>query len=488
MLLLPQSVLCALRAKLFRQPMDSAGKSVRQLMLERLGEASGALREIARTTQAVSHQLDKVKAGSLEQVYDEAVDNICLHCGLKTRCWQQEYTDTLDVFHHLTPLLRQNGSICEEDFGYPLSARCGKRAQLAQQINLGYQEFTAKEGMSRKVARVRSVVTDQFEGLGELLEGLSQELCGISGYEERMMAQVREYLEHERCQLRRVDCYRDRQGRVFLQIDLEPYRVARLELERMSMDLSSVCDCAFALPQKLEITETDPSGRQQRAVRLRFCEQAEFTAEFAASQHTCQGCRLCGDACQSFTDRRSVAHIVLSDGMGSGTAAAVDANMTVSLITKLIDAGVSYTAALKIVNSALLVKSGEESLSTIDITAIDLYTGQAHFYKAGAAPTFVRRGNRAGMVESTSLPVGILTAVEFEKSSIKLSDGDLVVMVSDGATACGSDWILSVLDHFAADGNLQALCDDIASTARLRRNDNHDDDITVCACRITKGI
>jgi len=45
-----------------------------------------------------------------------------------------------------------------------------------------------------------------------------------------------------------------------------------------------------------------------------------------------------------------------------------------------------------------------------------------------------------------------------------------------------------VLDHFAADGNLQALCDDIASTARLRRNDNHDDDITVCACRITKGI
>ena len=154
------------------------------------------------------------------------MDNICLHCGLKTRCWQQEYTDTLDVFHHLTPLLRQNGSICEEDFGYPLSARCGKRAQLAQQINLGYQEFTAKEGMSRKVARVRSVVTDQFEGLGELLEGLSQELCGISGYEERMMAQVREYLEHERCQPRRVDCYRDRQGRVFLQIDLEPYRVA----------------------------------------------------------------------------------------------------------------------------------------------------------------------------------------------------------------------------------------------------------------------
>ena len=94
-----------------------------------------------------------------------------------------------------------------------------------------------------------------------------------------------------------------------------------------------------------------------------------------------------------------------------------------------------YTAALKIVNSALLVKSGEESLSTVDIAAVNLYTGQAHFYKAGAAPTFIRRGSRTGMVESTSLPAGILTAVEFEKSSVQLRDGDLIVMVSDGATA-----------------------------------------------------
>ena len=99
-----------------------------------------------------SHQLDKVKAGSLEQVYDEAVDNICLHCGLKTRCWQQEYTDTLDVFHHLTPLLRRTASARRI---LVIRSRRGvaNEAQLAQQINLGYQEFTAKEGIEPQVAR-----------------------------------------------------------------------------------------------------------------------------------------------------------------------------------------------------------------------------------------------------------------------------------------------------------------------------------------------
>ena len=88
---------------------------------------------------------------------------------------QQEYGDTVNVFNHLTPVLRQNGSVCAEDFIYPLSARCTKREQLSRQINAGYQELTAKEGMSRKVARVRSVVTDQFEGLAQLLGGLSEE-------------------------------------------------------------------------------------------------------------------------------------------------------------------------------------------------------------------------------------------------------------------------------------------------------------------------
>lgn len=485
LMLCPKNRLQSLQNQLFRCAVSRGEQTVRRLMLERLEESSCALREIAYTTQEISRRIDRTRAGSLEQVYDDAVDRVCMRCGLKTRCWQQEYSDSINVFSHLTPVLRQNGSVCEEDFIYPLSARCTRRDQLAKQINAGYRELTAKEGMSRKVARVRSVVTDQFEGLAGLLGDLAREMCGISQGEEQMTARVSDYLEQIRLPVKRLSCYRDREGRSFIHMDLEPYRCAGLKTETLSDELSRVCDCEIDLPQKTEMTLHTEQG-EQRVTRFVFREKAEYQAEYANSQHICQGYRMCGDACRTFTDRRSIAHIILSDGMGSGSAAAVDSNMTVSLITKLIDAGVGYQAALKIVNSALLVKSGEESLSTIDITAVNLYTGQAKFYKAGAAPTYIRRGKRAGIVESTSLPAGILTAVEFEQSSVKLSDGDLVVMVSDGATASGGDWIKAVVEHFPQEGNLQALCDDIASTARLRRNDNHDDDITVAACRIRR--
>ena len=59
-------------------------------------------------------------------------------------------------------------------------------------------------------------------------------------------------------------------GQGVLQIDLEPYRVARLELERMSMDLSSVCDCAFALPQSWKSPKPTLRAGSSEAVRLRF--------------------------------------------------------------------------------------------------------------------------------------------------------------------------------------------------------------------------
>lgn len=80
-------------------------------------------------------------------------------------------------------------------------------------------------------------------------------------------------------------------------------------------------------------------------------------------------------------------------------------------------------AALKIVNSALLLKSGEETLATADVAAVDLFTGRAEFYKAGAAPTFLVKNGRAGYVQSDSLPAGILEGAAFEKSSLTLRRG-----------------------------------------------------------------
>jgi len=140
-----------------------------------------------------------------------------------------------------------------------------------------------------------------------------------------------------------------------------------------------------------------------------------------------------------------------------------------------------------IVNSSMLFKSSDETLATVDISCIDLYTGAVELLKAGAAPTVIRRSGRTGKAQSTSLPAGILREASFDRANVSLKAGDIILMMSDGATASGTDWICAVLEDFK-NGSAQQLAEKIAADARRRRTDGHDDDITVMAAILEKAV
>jgi stage II sporulation protein E len=59
-------------------------------------------------------------------------------------------------------------------------------------------------------------------------------------------------------------------------------------------------------------------------------------------------------------------------------------------------------------------------------------------------------------------------------------------MVSDGAVHTGTDWLKSELNGIART-DMQKLCEKIAITAKMRRGDGHDDDMTVLAASLKKG-
>ena len=134
---------------------------------------------------------------------------------------------------------------------------------------------------------------------------------------------------------------------------------------------------------------------------------------------------------------------------------------------------------------ALMVKGGRESLATLDTAAVDCYTGTAVFYKAGAAPTFLRRQGRAMRLEATSLPAGILDGVEPVERRFDLHEEDLILMVSDGVPT-EEPWVEEQLAAWEGTDPTE-LCRRIAEAARLRCRDPRPDDITVAALRLEKA-
>ena len=118
--------------------------------------------------------------------------------------------------------------------------------------------------------------------------------------------------------------------------------------------------------------------------------------------------------------------------MGSGARAAVESCMTVSLMTKMLRAGLGTETAVRLINLMLMTKSTEESFSTIDLLLVNLFTGKAELFKLGAAQTFIKTAGTVKTVEGRSAPVGIVSPVEISRFSARLSDGDEIVMITDG--------------------------------------------------------
>lgn len=70
--------------------------------------------------------------------------------------------------------------------------------------------------------------------------------------------------------------------------------------------------------------------------------------------------------------------------------------------------------------------------STLDICAVDLYTGICSILKAGAAATFIKRDHWVEAISSESLAAGLVQQLDFETVSRKLYHGDYLIMMTDG--------------------------------------------------------
>lgn len=176
------------------------------------------------------------------------------------------------------------------------------------------------------------------------------------------------------------------------------------------------------------------------------------------SQHICNNGELCGDHYDLFPDGKGHMVVVISDGMGTGGRAAVDGAMAAGIFSRLYQAGLSLDCSLRIVNSALVVKSGDESLATLDVGVIDLFTGKTEFLKAGAPVSLVKKKDRVIRIDAPSLPAGILTEIGFARERVSLSAGDWVLMVSDGAVANGDEWLEQALGQWKGEDE-QELAD-----------------------------
>ena len=308
----------------------------------------------------------------------------------------------------------------------------------------------------------------------ELLNDMSSRVSRIKEVDELLCERVRELFDVCGCKGARVCVYTNENRRRFVESFINGS--FKSDLVRLTVRLSDIVGCDMELPSINVIG---------KVTRLVFTEKPELEANIATFQASCKGGEYCGDTVDTITLNESERYVILSDGMGTGERAKLDSMFTVSLVRRLISSGMSMSCAERLINSALSVKSWDESFSTLDILKLDLFSHTASFLKAGAASSFIIREGSVIKVSSNTLPAGILTKCDPDITRLRISAGDMIIVTSDGISEeliMENDEIVDRIASLSPDSASKL----IGELAVDKCGGNVCDDITVAAVRIDR--
>ena len=178
--------------------------------------------------------------------------------------------------------------------------------------------------------------------------------------------------------------------------------------------------------------------------------------------------------------------LALSDGMGSGPNEKRNSQIAIKMLKRLLMSGFDKEVSLQLINSTIFLNTTQEMYATLDISILDLYTGNMEIVKNGAVPTYIKNQDKIQKIDSQSLPAGIVENMELVVHDIDLKVGDIIVMCTDGiidAKKDDSQWIEELLQQIQTD-NVQKIADLILTEAMDYNYGLPKDDMTVIVGKI----
>ncbi len=432
--------------------------------------AANNVYDVSKVVGSVSEKLDGIINPEVNRLFAVLQQRVCTSCGNKSKCWNKMFDSTAsDVLCLAGIEKRSSGKL-------PLEKRCPRREVLISEIEAGLPEYTNNIAFKMKVREMRKVLTDQFNLMGDFLSETAQKVEGSRKIDPTRSSAMRTALQDAGIYTDALCFFTDNDGRVTIEISIidRPFETDSKKLKNIIEFLS-----------KRRFSEPSIAVSDIKTT-ITFTEKATFTVQFGSSQKALKKGSLCGDSVSFISCPDGNKAALISDGMGTGARAAIDSSMTAGVAEKLISGGFSVSGAIRTVNSAMIMKSTDESIASVDCVCINTYTGNATFYKSGAAISFIRSDSEIYIVEAQSLPVGIIRNITPAEEKVTLQSGDIVLLVSDGVTANDCGWINDELLSWSTN-SMNDLASHIASLALLRSDKLTRDDITAVAIKISKA-
>lgn len=419
-LLLPTSMVALASQEVRRESMDEV------LFLQLRNQLKGfseAFKRIKMTLLFSTGEWEEEE--QKEQIVEHTVQEVCSQCEYHPYCWD---TQANLSYQQVGAVMEQVEFAQDMDdiLNDPFLGRCPKQGSFVAELRHGISMNKLETIYNERILEGREAMAGQFEQVARLIDDLF-----IGSYKElpvleKIRLNLHTNLKMQKVKLLDLFQFQNASGQ------REIYMTLCSEKGRMltARELTKIVSKAFGYPVR--------SKRGNKSIISKtmdcygFLEESQFYYLQGVARVSKTLSDVSGDNFSILEYEPGKLGVMLADGMGTGQYASKKSALLVELMERLLEAGFSKDASLKLLNAVLVTPVSDANFSTLDLCAIDLYKGSYHFYKVGGASSFIKRANEVEMIQGGAIPVGIFPNLDYESYETTIHDGDMLFLLSDG--------------------------------------------------------
>ena len=436
---------------------------------EKLFEISAVFREIQATFSSLG--TSEAESAAKEHIRTRLFEEACKKCPQYPVCARKNPLPQLSALIEVGCL---KGKATLLDIPKKMADYCGYQSDLLYVLNKHLAEYRRYVTETENTATGRALLAGQAQGVSEILKNLALEQSEpLRLYTDKERA-LNTALLNAGIVCSEIMIFGEEEN---LTVSLVTF--GKADVKKIAAVASHLFQTTMMISERLMLSQ----DKFCCVLRKKPC----FDAAFGVATIKKQGESVSGDTHTviKIDERRFM--VALADGMGSGEYARKISESTMSLLESFYRAKMPPSIILSTVNK-LLTFGREESFACVDVGVVDLSSGVADIVKIGSPLAFILSGNTVKVLESASLPLGILDQVKPDAATYELAENDVLLFLSDGVTdAFGSTADLYEALRAIPTHNPQQLADSLVQGALRLYGGQAKDDMTALAVRIFKA-
>lgn len=444
---------------------------MREYLSDRLCNASDVFLKLKDTIKSATDRRLNLYNKDMCSIFDEVTDRVCRKCSTCGKCFGENQNNSFRIIFSLLEVIESQGFCNEYNAPSEFLNLCEKPEVFLNEFSHVYEIYKTEILKLGNDKNNRDLLLQQYGEISDLFFEMSEEIKGGFCFLTETEKRIADELSASKINVKEVKVIESLERTLDIYIACEKNISQKLLEEKLSNIL------------KVPVSFIENCGNYM----MKFAPKGLFFTEVYTKQIPKEGQLINGDNLVCFSDKNYKYYVILCDGMGSGEKANRESKICADMIMAYLKAGFSPKMTLNIVNSAISLKSDNEIFSSIDLLCIDLMSGQADFYKIGASKSFFCHSGRTETIFSDTLPSGIFPENHINITSKRISDGDILIMMSDGVSDSSPGYlsgerISKIVEKDAED--IKGISEMILSSALKKKYNKAIDDMTVATIKI----